>query len=70
MTQDELLRAVYEGVFYGQGPNRENILSLYNEVKYKYNNILDTGAASSNYACNANVYGRRRGRNEKRGKAC
>lgn len=49
MTQDELLRAVYEGVFYGQGENRENILSLYNEVKYKYNNILDVGAASSNY---------------------
>ncbi|MGN1077472.1 MAG: ABC transporter substrate-binding protein, partial [Candidatus Gallimonas sp.] len=45
MTQDELLRAVYEGVFYGQGRNRENILSLYNEVKYKYNEILETGAA-------------------------
>lgn len=49
MTQDELLRAVYEGVFYGQGVNRENILSLYNEVKYKYNNILQTGAASTDY---------------------
>lgn len=49
MTQDELLRAVYEGVFYGQGRNRENILSLYNEVKYKYNNILQTGAASTDY---------------------
>ncbi len=49
MTQDELLRAVYEGVFYGQGENRENILSMYNEVKYKYNNILQTGAANTDY---------------------
>ena len=49
MTQDELLRAVYEGVFYGQGKNRENILSLYNEVKYKYKNILQTGAANTDY---------------------
>ncbi len=45
MTQDELLRAVYEGVFYGQGANRENVLSLYNEAKYKFNHILQTGAA-------------------------
>ena len=49
MTQDELLRAVYEGVFYGQGQNRENILSLYGEIKHKYNNILQTGAADTNY---------------------
>ncbi len=49
MTQDEMLRAVYEGVFYGQGENRENILSMYNEVKYKYNNILQTGAADTDY---------------------
>lgn len=49
MTQDELLRAVYEGVFYGQGQNRGNILSLYNEVKYKYNEILQTGAADTDY---------------------
>lgn len=49
MTQDELLRAVYEGVFYGNGTNRENILSLYNEVKYKYNNIIQTGAADTDY---------------------
>lgn len=49
MTQDELLRAVYEGVFYGQGKNRENVLALYNEIKYKYNNILDTGAANTDY---------------------
>lgn len=49
MTQDEMLRAVYEGVFYGQGKNYKNILSLYNEVKYKYNSILQTGAASTYY---------------------
>ncbi len=49
MTQDELLRAVYEGVFYGQGQNRENVLSLYNEAKYKFNEILQTGAASTDY---------------------
>ncbi|MBR2968786.1 MAG: extracellular solute-binding protein [Clostridia bacterium] len=49
MTQDELLRAVYEGVFYGQGKNRENILSMYNEIKYKYNNILQVGAADTDY---------------------
>lgn len=49
MTQDELLRAVYEGVFYGQGPNRANILSLYGEVRYKYENILQTGAANTDY---------------------
>lgn len=49
MTQDELLRAVYEGVFYGQGENRANILSLYEEVKYKYNEILQTGAANTDY---------------------
>ena len=49
MTQNELLRAVYEGVFYGQGKNRENILSMYNEVKYKYKNILDAGAANTDY---------------------
>lgn len=49
MTQDEMLRAVYEGVFYGQGKNFENILSLYSEVKYKYNEILQTGAASTYY---------------------
>ncbi len=49
MTQNELLRAVYEGVFYGQGQNRGNILSLYNEVKYKYNDILETGAAETDY---------------------
>ncbi|MBO4540617.1 MAG: carbohydrate ABC transporter substrate-binding protein [Bacilli bacterium] len=49
MTQDEKLRATYEGVFYGQGPNIKNILSLYNEVKYKYNSILQTGAGSTNY---------------------
>lgn len=49
MTQDELLRAVYEGVFYGQGKNKDNILALYNEVKYKYNEILDVGAANTDY---------------------
>ena len=49
MTQDELLRAVYEGVFYGQGENRENILSLYGEARYKHNNILQTGAESTDY---------------------
>ena len=49
MTQDEKLRATYEGVFYGQGRNRANILSLYREVRFKYQNILQTGAASTNY---------------------
>lgn len=49
MTQDEKLRATYEGVFYGQGPNLENILSLYREVQHKYHNILQTGAANTNY---------------------
>lgn len=49
MTQDEKLRATYEGVFYGQGPNFKNILSLYNEVKYKYDNMLQTGAANTDY---------------------
>lgn len=49
MTQNEQLRAVYEGVFYGQGRNRENVLSLYNEARYKYTEILQTGAANTNY---------------------
>lgn len=49
MTQNEQLRAVYEGVFYGQGKNIDNILSLYREVKNKYLNILQTGAASTEY---------------------
>ncbi len=49
MTQDEMLRAVYEGVFYGQGPNRANLLSMYEEVKHKYNNILEKGASRVEY---------------------
>lgn len=49
MTQDEMLRAVYEGVFYGQGPNRDNLMSMYGEVRYKYENILQTGAANTDY---------------------
>ena len=49
MTQDELLRAVYEGVFYGQGPNAKNIKSLYSEARYKYEHILQKGASDTDY---------------------
>ncbi|MGM9814187.1 MAG: ABC transporter substrate-binding protein [Candidatus Enteromonas sp.] len=49
MTQNEKLRATYEGVFYGQGKNYANILSLYSEVKYKYDEMLDTGAGNTDY---------------------
>lgn len=49
MGQDEKLRATYEGVFYGQGKNISSVLSMYNEVKFKYKNILQTGAANTNY---------------------
>lgn len=49
MTQGEKLRATYEGVFYGQGPNFANILSLYSEVRFKYEQMLETGAGNTNY---------------------
>jgi len=49
MSQLEKIRATYEGVFYGQGKNREQIISLYGEVARKYNEVLDTGAGKTNY---------------------
>ena len=49
MSQEEKLRAVYEGVFYGKGQNRENIIALYDQVARKYNQILDKGASKTNY---------------------
>lgn len=49
MSEMEKMRATYEGVFYGNGINRDRMLSLYDEVGYKYNQILDKGAGKTNY---------------------
>jgi ABC-type glycerol-3-phosphate transport system substrate-binding protein len=49
MSQEEKLRATYEGVFYLKGENQSRILELYNQVGRKYKEVLSVGAASTNY---------------------
>ena len=49
MSQEEKLRAAYEGVFYGRGKNRDNLMAMLGEVMKKYSNVLDPGAANTDY---------------------
>ena len=47
MSQNELLRAEYEGKFYAR--NNPAVLEIYKQVKRKYRNVLEEGAANTDY---------------------
>ena len=47
MSQNELLRAAYKGEFYAK--NNKAVLDMYSKVKEKYTDVLQTGAASTDY---------------------
>ncbi len=47
MSQNELLRAEYEGVFYAAA--NPAVMELYGQVKRKYQNALEEGAANTDY---------------------
>lgn len=47
MSQYELLRAAYEGVFYAS--NNAAVLDMYSKVKEKYTDVLQVGADSTDY---------------------
>lgn len=47
MTQDELLRAEYEGLFYAE--NNPAVLDIYSQIKRKYTQVLQKGAQNTDY---------------------
>lgn len=47
MSQNELVRAQYEGVFYAS--NNPAVMEIYGQVKRKYQNVLQQGAANTDY---------------------
>lgn len=47
MSQKELLRAEYEGVFYAK--NNPAVLKMYGQVKRKYTEVLQKGAGNTDY---------------------
>ncbi len=47
MSQNELVRAEYEGKFYSK--NNPAVLEIYKQVKRKYQEVLQEGAANTNY---------------------
>lgn len=47
MSQNELLRAEYEGLFYAS--NNPAVMEIYGQVKRKYQNVLQEGAANTDY---------------------
>ena len=47
MSQNELLRAEYEGQFYSK--NNPAVLEIYKQVKRKYKDVLQEGAANTDY---------------------
>lgn len=48
MSQEELLKAAYKGVFDLGGPNKGG-MAMYNLVKEKYTDVLQEGAGSTDY---------------------
>ena len=47
MSQNELVRAQYEGVFYAS--NNPAVMEIYGQVKRKYQDVLQEGAANTDY---------------------